>query len=370
MSTASKTSDPRVERVEASAYRIPTDSPEADGTFEWDATTMIVVKAYAAGVTGWGYTYTDAAAVDLINGTLRAAISGCDVMAISCAWDCMIREVRNIGRPGLASCAISAVDCALWDLKCRVLDLPLITLLGEARESVPAYASGGFTSYPLPVLKERLAQWAEAGFASIKMKIGSRPQEDLRRVELARAAIGAAPALFVDANGAYTRKQALALAQELVQCGVTWFEEPVSSDDLEGLRLLRDRAPGGMDIAAGEYGYDTFYFLRMLQHQAVDVLQADITRCGGVTGFCRAASLADAYGIPLSAHCAPALHLHPCCALPRVQHIEAFHDHVRIESMLLDGVIQAAHGALAPDRSRPGFGFEFKEQDAGRYAVG
>src|SRR5205823_534642 len=134
-------------------------------------------------------------------------------------------------------------------------------------------------------------------------------------------------------------------------------------------RLLRDRAPARMDIAAGEYGYDAVYFRRMLESGAVDVLQADATRCTGLTGFIKTAALCEAHGVPLSAHCAPSLHIHPCCALSPVRHIEYFHDHVRIEHMLFDGALTPVHGLLHPDLSRPGIGLEIKRADAERYAV-
>ncbi|MGI8486415.1 MAG: enolase C-terminal domain-like protein, partial [Thermomicrobiales bacterium] len=141
------------------------------------------------------------------------------------------------------------------------------------------------------------------------------------------------------------------------------------SDDLDGLRLLRDRAPAGMDIAAGEYGYDSFYFHRMLGAGAVEVLQADATRCAGITGFLRAADICDAYGMPLSAHTAPSVHVHPCCAAPRLINLEYFHDHARIEHMLFDGALDPINGALHPDPDRPGLGLEFKRRDAAQWAV-
>src|SRR5207248_1073491 len=150
-------------------------------------------------------------------------------------------------------------------------------------------------------------------------------------------AIGPEAQLYVDANGAYTRKQALAQAEAFAEIGVIWFEEPVSSDDLDGLRLLRDRSPAGIRIAAGEYGYDLFYFRRMLEAGAVDVLQADATRCAGVTGFLAAAALCEAHNMPFSAHTAPSLHTHLCCAAATVMNVEYFHDHARIERLLLDG---------------------------------
>ncbi len=202
------------------------------------------------------------------------------------------------------------------------------------------------------------------------MKIGRDPKADPHRVAEAREAIGPETELYVDANGAYSRKQALALAEIFAhESGVTWFEEPVSSDDLAGLHLIRDRAPAGMDIAAGEYGYDLGYFRRMLEAEAVDVLQADATRCAGLTGFLRAATLCEARSLQLSSHCGPALHVHACCALPNFRHMEYFHDHVRIEQMFFDGVQRPVHGESHPDRSRPGMGIEFKRADAAKYAV-
>lgn len=358
-----------LERLEARAYAIPTDRPEADGTFEWNATTIVVVQARAAGKSGLGYSYTHQAAAKLVNSLLAPAVALSDALAVPRAWAAMVRQVRNLGRPGLASCAIAAVDVALWDLGAKILEVPLATLLGLARLEVPLYASGGFTSYPPEVLREQLGGWAAGGFERVKMKVGADPAADIGRVELARRAIGPRVALFVDANGAYGRKQALSFAMRFAEQGVSWFEEPVSSDDLEGLRLLRDRAPPGMDIAAGEYGDSPPYFRRMLEHGAVDVLQADATRCGGITGFMRVAALADAFGIALSAHTAPALHLHACCAAPRLAHLEWFHDHVRIERLLFDGVIEASGGVLVPDLSRPGLGLELKERDADGYAL-
>jgi L-alanine-DL-glutamate epimerase-like enolase superfamily enzyme len=265
--------------------------------------------------------------------------------------------------------AISAVDAALWDLKARLLNLPLVTLLGSVRDAVPVYGSGGFITYDEARLSRQLSGWVEEGIPRVKMKIGQDAVDDLRRIASARRAIGDHAQLFVDANGGYSVKQALAVAEAIVDQGVAWFEEPVSSDDLSGLRLLRDRVPAPIDVAAGEYGFDLFYFRRMMEAQAVDVLQADASRCGGITGFLKTAALCEAQPLPLSAHCAPSLHLHACCAAEPVRHLEYFYDHVRIEQILFEGAIKPVNGLLQPDRSRPGVGLEFKRADAQRYAV-
>jgi L-alanine-DL-glutamate epimerase-like enolase superfamily enzyme len=291
-------------------------------------------------------------------------------MSPQASWLAMVGAIRNLGRPGISSMAIAAVDVALWDLKARLLGLPLCRLIGMAHDSVPVYGSGGFTAYSLARLQEQLAGWVQEGIPRVKMKVGSVPDDDPERVRAARDAIGPDVELFVDANGAYSRKQALALAERFrADAAVSWFEEPVSSDDLEGLRLVRDRAPAGMNVAAGEYGYDANYFRRMLEAGAVDVLQADVTRCAGITELLRVDGLCRARSLPLSLHCGPAIHLHAGLALGQLAHLEYFHDHVRIEHLLFDGVISPRDGALNPDLSRPGIGLELKGSEAERYAA-
>ncbi len=358
-----------IANLQVSAFTIPTSSPEADGTLEWDATTIVIVEVEAGGKQGLGYTYADTAAAKLIHDVLRKQIEKKDALSPQANWNAMVRRIRNLGRPGICSMAISAVDSALWDLKAKLLGVPLVTLLGQVRPSVALYGSGGFTSYSVVELQRQLGSWAEQGFRQVKMKVGSHPERDVERVRAAGDALGHETELFVDANGAYSRKQALAMAEEFAGFGVSWFEEPVSSDDLEGLRLLRDRVPAGMEVAAGEYGYVLPYFRRMLQAGTVDVLQADATRCAGITGFMQVAGLCQAWGVPLSAHTAPALHLHACCAATPLRHLEFFHDHVRIEQMLFEGTPRPEHGQLRPDLSRPGIGLALKRADARRYAA-
>jgi L-alanine-DL-glutamate epimerase-like enolase superfamily enzyme len=360
---------PTVGRLEVSVFTVPTDGPESDGTFEWRSTTLVLVEVSGGGKSGLGYTYGDASLAPLIRSALAPLVEGTSVLAVTSNWEAMRGAVRNWGRPGLSSMAIAAVDVALWDLKARFLGLPLVDLLGPVHERVPIYGSGGFTSYSTDRLEEQLGEWAQSGISRVKMKVGRCPEEDGDRVRIARGAIGPDAELFVDANGAYSRKQALRFAEAFDRSGVTWFEEPVSSDDLEGLRLLRDRAPAGMAVAAGEYGYDLPYFGRMLEAGAVDVLQVDATRCAGITEFLRVSALAAARGIPLSSHTAPSLHLHVCAATPGVCHMEYFYDHARIENLIFEGTATPHGGALAPDRSRPGLGLVLKRSEARCYAA-
>lgn len=358
-----------ISRISARAYAVPTDAPEADGTFAWTSTTIVVVHAKAGECEGLGYTYSDGTNATFINETLAPMLADRDAFDLPGALQAMRHRVRNIGRAGLAATAISAVDAALWDLKARLLDIPLAKLLGCVRSTVPVYGSGGFTSYDDRQLCDQLAGWVEKeGCRWVKMKVGTDPERDPSRVKAARSAIGEA-ALFVDANGAFSLKQARAFGLFCAGEGVRWFEEPVSSDDLSGLRLLRDTMPAPIEVAAGEYAYTLDDIRAMLAAGAVDVQQADATRCGGISGFLAAGALCEAHHTDLSAHCAPSLHAHVACAVPAFRHLEYFHDHVRIESLIFDGAVQARNGVIQPDLGRPGMGLELKIADAERYAA-
>ena len=358
-----------IDKISVGAYKIQTDAPESDGTFEWDSTTMVIIEVAAGAKTGLGYTYADTATATLIRDLLVPIVLGRDAISIQDCWDAMVHSIRNLGRPGICSMAISAIDTALWDLKARLLEQPLVDLFGSARERLPIYGSGGFTSYSVEQLCTQLRDWVEQGISRVKIKIGRDAKADVERVRAARQAIGEDVHLFVDANGAYSREQAVAQAAQFSDSRVTWFEEPVSSDDLAGLRFVRDHTPVGMKIAAGEYGYDLVYFDRMLGSGAVDVLQADATRCAGFTGFLQAAKLCEARQVPLSSHCAPALHLHVDCATKPMVHAEYFHDHLRIEKMFFDGNPEPISGELYVDLSRPGMGLELKRPDIEKFRI-
>ena len=348
-----------VEALDVFARTIPTDEPESDGTLEWDSTTIVVVQAHAEGAVGVGYTYTHDAAARLIEDKLAPLVRGSDLDDVPAQWEELGRQLRNIGRPGIGFMALSAVDIALWDLKARLLDVPLVDLLGAVREEAAVYGSGGFTSYSLERLISQLRGWVQQGIPRVKMKIGRDPTRDPARLDAARAAVGEEAELYVDANGAFSREEAVDWGRRFAhEWGVSWFEEPVSSADLEGLRLVREQAP--LDVAAGEYAFVPADFRNLLEAGAVDCVQADVTRCGGYTGFLHAARLAEEYAVDVSAHCAPQASAHVCCAVPNFRHIEYFHDHVRVEELLFDDVLTPVEGALRPDRTRVGNGLVVK----------
>ena len=355
-----------VAAVHAAAYTIPTDAPESDGTFAWEQTTLVVVEVEGAGERGLGYTYGDAAVAAIAAGALAKAVEGVDALDVGAAHTRAAAALRNIGRTGPGAMALSALDVALHDLRARVLGVPLWKLLGAVRDEVPIYGSGGFTSYDDAQLRDQLSGWAAEGIPRVKMKVGRDPDRDEHRLDVARAAVADGVELMVDANGAYDRREAILWAERYAARGVTWFEEPVSSDDVQGMALVRDQAPGGIEIAAGEYVWREPDALALIG--AVDVLQVDVTRCGGITTTLAIDALARARSMPTSIHCAPALSAHAGAAMATLRHLEYFHDHVRIERMLFDGVAEVGEGGvLVPPADRPGLGLELKHADAERF---
>ena len=360
---------PGIDDLRVTTLSIPTDAPESDGTLSWDSTEIVIVEVDAGGVRGLGWTYADAAAGAIVSGKLADALTGADVDDVPAAWMAMRRAVRNDGDRGLAAYALSAVDVALWDRFARSRDVPLAVALGAFRAAVPVYGSGGFCTYDDDRLVEQLGDWASAGMTMVKVKVGADADADPHRVRIARDAIGPDVQLFVDANGAYAAREAVRRVHELDRAGsgIGWLEEPVSSRDREGLAFVRAHAPPHVAVAAGEYVSAPEDALALLQAAAVDVLQADVTRCSGITGFRAIGALAAAYGVPLSAHCAPALHAHAACAVERLAHLEYFHDHVRIEGLLFEGTIEPQDGLLRFDRNRPGHGLALRSEAAEQF---
>ncbi|GAB3561296.1 enolase C-terminal domain-like protein [Spelaeicoccus albus] len=363
---------PTIDNLTARAYTVPTDVPEADGTLSWNSTTLVLVQAYSGDTVGTGWTYGPPACASIVSGLLSDVVRESNAFDVGGCFDAMVKQVRNAGRQGAVGYAISAVDVALWDLKARLLDLPLHRLLGAVRDDVPVYGSGGFTTYTDAQQEQQLNRWVhDQHLPRVKIKIGedwgNEPGRDLSRMRDARRLVGDDVELFVDANGAYSRKQAVRVLKAAEDVDVHWIEEPVSSDDLEGLRQIRMMTAA--DVAAGEYGFDVFYFRRMCAAGAVDCLQIDASRCGGITNWLKSAAVAEAFGLEVSGHCSPHLHVHAAAATSNFRHLEWFHDHVRIEEKFFDGTLDPTGGAVRPDPVAPGNGIRVKTNDIERWRV-
>lgn len=360
---------PTVERLRSRVYVFPTAADsESDGTLSWSSTTAVTVEVEAAGLVGLGWTYSAAAAADLIEGHLRPLVVGSDPNRVTGTWEAMLRAGRNLGRPGIVSAAVSAVDIALHDLRARLLDVPLTDLFGRARDAVPVYGSGGFTNLTDEELDAQVDGWLAAGCPAVKIKVGedwgSRPERDLARTEQVRDRVGDSVEVMVDANGGYSAGQARRIGRDYDDLGVVWLEEPVSSDDLAGLALLRHTLRA--DVAAGEYADSARYCERMLTAGAVDCLQADVTRVGGYTGWLRCAAVAAAHGLQISGHCAPSLSAPVAAAVTNLRHVEWFIDHARLEPLLVQEVPPVVDGQLIP-LAAAGHGMRLRP-DADEYA--
>jgi L-alanine-DL-glutamate epimerase-like enolase superfamily enzyme len=347
---------PCIDAVSTATYEFPTPEPEADGTLTWSATTAVTVTLHAGDRTGLGWTYSSPAAASVVEHHLAGVVQGYDAFDIPGGWQAMRRACRNLGTKGLVMQAISAVDMAWWDLKARLLDTSLVRLFGQGRRDVPIYGSGGFTTYNDRQLAEQVDWWHGVGATAMKIKIGQdrggNVPRDLARVARLRRLAGDGVALMVDANGGYTGAQARRVGAELDALGVIWFEEPVSSDDLTGLGVVRNAVR--CDVAAGEYAADDYDAQALVP--VVDCLQLDVTRCGGFTGWLSAAAVAQAHNLDVSGHCAPSLHAQVAAAAPNLRHVEWFVDHARLEPQLVEGAPIVRDGALHVDADRPGHG--------------
>jgi L-alanine-DL-glutamate epimerase-like enolase superfamily enzyme len=356
-----------ITKCKALALTIPTEAAESDGTLEWNSTTMVLVQLCADGKWGLGYTYCQQSAVPLIESLLQQHVAGQNLLELPRLWGNLTRAVRNNGRQGISAMAISAIDNALWDLKAKILKISMTDLLGRCREQVEVYGSGGFTSQTLPELQQQMQSWKSQGIRCFKMKVGTHPDQDAKRVHFVRECIGPKAALMVDANEAYDPVLALQLAAEFAQDQVSWFEQPVRCTDFNAMHELRQHLPTGMRLATGEYIYELAQVTNLLRMRSADVIQLDVTRCQGVTGFLKAAAVCEAFDIPISSHCAPALHVALGCALPGMQRLEYFYDHARLENLIFDGVPQVQDGFLKPDASALGFGLILKTEDIKRW---
>ncbi len=356
------------ESVRVGVYRFPTPEPEADGTLEWEATTAVTVEIDAGGQTGLGWTYSGGATAAIVREVLAPVLAGRSPFDIG---DCRIRmqrACRNLGTAAVVAHALSAIDIALWDLKARLLGVPLSRLFGAVRPATPVYGSGGFTTLTDDELGEQIDGWLSAGCRCVKIKIGEdrgeRTERDLERVSFANGLLGDRARLMVDANGAYSAALARRVGADLDRHGVIWFEEPVTSDDPPGLALLR--AALRCDVTAGEYVYRHYDAAALIG--SVDCLQLDVTRCGGYSGFLECAALAAAHGLDISAHCAPSLHAPIVSAFAHLRHVEWFVDHARLEPLLVDGVPEVRDGVLATGLGA-GHGMRLADS-AGKYSVG
>lgn len=339
----------KITDFKVSCYRVPVATEiESDGTLEWRSTTMVFLELQAGSTQGYGYTYGHRGLGLLIHELTSSLVVGQNALDLPRIRGHLQRQIRNEGRQGESAMALAAIDLALWDLKSKILQIPLEDILGRCRDRIEIYGSGGFTSYSKNELEKQMRGWKDQGLRRFKMKVGTDPSQDAERVRFVRSCLGPESELMVDANEAYTSSQALALASSFSTEGVRWFEQPIDSRDWQGLAELRRRLPAGMQLATGEYIYDSWQTRKILHAEAADVIQLDATRCQGFSGFLEAAAVCESYGLKISSHCAPSLHRILGLVVPGMLHLEYFFDHVRIEQMFFGEALNPREGFLGP----------------------
>jgi L-alanine-DL-glutamate epimerase-like enolase superfamily enzyme len=364
----------RITDVTTTTLHLPQIAPAQDATMFRPAsgqTSLFVHVRTDAGLEGLGMSEATGTR-HVIEQTLRPLLLGRDPLEHERLWEEMFWAVRSYGRKGLALCALSAIDIALWDLKGKIFGAPLYRLLGPYTDAVPVYGSGGWTHLPEGELVREQAGFVERGFPRVKMKVGKAfgraEEEDVRRVAAVRRTLGDGVTLYLDANGGYRAKQAIVLARRFEQYNVAWFEEPVHADDLAGLAEVRRDGP--LPVATGEHEYTKFGFKALLTQGAADIVQPDVARVGGVTEWLKIAHLAAAFNLPVAPHAVSLVHLHLACCTPNLAVVEILGVQQEADRIWYTEIPEPAGGLWSPFPDRPGLGLALDPHAVARYAVG
>jgi L-alanine-DL-glutamate epimerase-like enolase superfamily enzyme len=286
-------------------------------------------------------------------------------------WDDMFWRVRGYGRKGVAFCAISAVDIALWDLKAKIFGVPLYRLLGPYTDSVPIYGSGGWTSFSDTELVREQMSYVERGIPRVKMKVakdfGRSEAEDIRRVAAVRKAVGDSVEVYVDANNGYYAKQAIRMARHFSDYDIGWFEEPVLADDIAGLAAIAQAID--IPVATGEHEYTKYGFKELIAQGGADIVQPDVGRVGGVTEWLKVAHLAHSFNLPVAPHAVQLVHLHLACCTPNLKVVEYLGVSEEADRVWYTEFPEPRDGMWSPYPDRPGLGLELNPEAVSKYAV-
>ena len=350
----------KIERIETAYYRLPLEPMGDAGHGAIDTEELITLKLHADGLVGHGYSYTigrgGRAVRSLIDNDIAPLLEGQDAEDIRGLWDLMWQRLLYVGRGGLASFAIAAVDVALWDLRGVREERPLYALVGAEAREIPAYGSGVDLPKDLDGLLRQTEGFMERGFPGVKVKIG-RPNfaEDEERVAAVRNLVGDDVDLMVDANMAWTTEEALERGRRLERFDLYWYEEPTIPEDVPGhARLARELE---VPIAIGESLHSPHEYRRYVDEGAVHVLQIDPITNGGITASLEALKMADAAGLSTSSHYTDELSAHLLCASNDPVYLEK---HAFALDPYLEEPQQVVNGHVRPTET-PGTGLRFDE---------
>jgi L-alanine-DL-glutamate epimerase-like enolase superfamily enzyme len=357
----------KIDDVRTEWLRVPISPPIADSSHVLRFMDLIVVEVRAGDHSGWSYMlsfdYAPALLKGIIDRELKGYVVGCSADEIRAVYEQNLRTTEYIGREGLAMWGTAAIDVALWDLLARRLEVPASLLFGRRVSAVPVYGSGGWISYSDEELADEVGRYIARGFGGVKIKIGSsREDQDVERIRAVRCALGPDRKLMVDANQGLTLERALRLVRRVEDCHLDWLEEPFQKNDLESYTRLASATD--IPLAAGEREFSVEPFRRMANARSVSIMQPDLLRVGGVTGWRLVAALAEAHLLRVAPHFYREYDVHLAAAQPNLVAIESFdwlNDLLEQPFEVRDGL------AVVPER--PGFGVNFRPEAIRQFRV-
>ncbi len=356
----------KIDDIRTQWLRVPISPPIADSTHVLRFMDLILVEVCAGEFSGSSYMlsfdYGPVLLKGIVDYELKRHILGMEADDIRAVYERNLQATEYIGREGVAMWGTAAIDVALWDLLARRLGVPVALLFGAHTRAVPVYGSGGWISYSDEQLADEVSRYVSRGFAGVKIKIGDQEDRDVERVRAVRQAIGPNRKLMVDANQGLTLERALRLARRLEDCQLEWFEEPFAKDDLEAYSRLAQASE--TPLAAGEREFGIPPFRRLVLARCISVVQPDLFRVGGVTGWRIVAALADSHLLRLAPHFYREYDAHLAAGQPNLIAIESF-DWL---DPLLESPFEVRDGlAIVPDRL--GFGVTFKQEAIREFRV-
>jgi L-alanine-DL-glutamate epimerase-like enolase superfamily enzyme len=360
----------QIARCHSFLVRIPVDPPRGDAIQKFSALELPIVRITdAGGNTGAGFGYTigqgGSAILALLESELLEKLAGMDSRRTAYIHEFLKKSVHALGPGVVLSNALAAIDIALWDLNARRNQVPLHVMLGGAKEKVPIYNTDvGWLDRKLDEVVELSKQAVNRdGFRALKLKVGKPdPQEDVERVSKVRAAVGDHVHLMIDANQSWTRDEAVRRLKPLEKFNLVWIEEPLLATDIEGFRHLGLHT--SIPRAGGESLYDSAYFYENIHQGALDILQPDIARVGGITPAMKVCAMAEAANIKVAPHVSPELSLTVAAAVNNSMYIEYI---PQMEPVLKHRIKIVDGNAIPPDV--PGHGIEFDEEALNHYGV-
>jgi L-alanine-DL-glutamate epimerase-like enolase superfamily enzyme len=371
----------KIKSVNVHLVSLPLKNAVADSWRRVESVGYTIVRiATDQGLEGHAVTYRDGsgghAIRSLVNHGIAPRLIGRNPLETEVIWQELVQCFRGIGRKGLTFCALSVIDIALWDLKGKILGLPLYRLLGGNNPKVPVYASGGWTSHSDDALVAEARGMVGQGYGTIKIKVGveggDNPKRDIRRVHMVREAIGPDVALLLDANNCWDTATGVRFANSVRDCDIFFLEEPVIADDIPG--LARFKRGTDVPLATGEHEYTKYGVRDLVLAEAADVIQVDATRTGGITEVLKIAAIIQAWNLKFAPHSMPYMHMHLVAALPNSLFVESLNLYEGLTAHVYrNAPVPSGSYLQIPDL--PGLGLELnmdfiKDQDGGGVTAG